>query len=30
MLNRIRLIKEDLRGVHEVMEASFKLFVTDL
>jgi hypothetical protein len=29
MLNRIRLIKEDLRGVHEVIEASYRVFVTD-
>lgn len=29
MLNRIRLIKEDLRGVHEVIEASYRAFVTD-
>lgn len=29
MLNRVRLIKEDLRGVHEVIEASYRVFVTD-
>lgn len=30
MLNRIRLIKEELRGAYVIMEASFQVFVTDL